>query len=52
MLLSNQFKNTNEKFKYFYKYRFNKDYLKISINRKKYTFRQSKNGLKKIIKKN
>ena len=42
--LTKNFKNFEEKFKYFYKYRFNDDYLKNNIDKKNLL----KNGLNKI----
>ena len=48
--LTKNFKNFEEKFKYFYKYRFNDDYLKNNIDKKKSSkewFKQNSN--KKLL---
>jgi len=45
--LNAQFKNFNEKFKFFYKYRFNKDYQRFSFKKKKISKKNSKIWLKK-----
>ena len=54
LLLSNKFINLNNKFKFFYKYRFEPDYLKFNPNKKKFSKKKSYkwfklNHKKKII---
>ena len=44
--LTKNFKNFEEKFKYFYKYRFDDDYLKYNFNKKKYKKKSSKEWFK------
>lgn len=44
--LTKNFKNFEEKFKYFYKYRFDKDYLKYNLDKKKYKKKSSKDWFK------
>lgn len=46
LILSNKFINLNNKFKFFYKYRFNSDYLKFNLNKKKFSKKQSYNWFK------
>ena len=54
LVLSNKFINLNNKFKFFYKYRFDPDYLKFNLNKKKFSKKKSYkwfklNHKKKII---
>ena len=44
--LTKNFKNFEEKFKYFYKYRFDDDYLRYSLHKKKYKKKSSKEWFK------
>ena len=50
--LTKNFKNFEEKFKYFYKYRFDDDYLRQSLHKKNIKKNLLKNGLNKIQIKN
>lgn len=54
LVLSNKFINLKNKFKFFYKYRFDPDYLKFNLNKKKFSKKKSYkwfklNHKKKII---
>jgi hypothetical protein len=54
LVLHNKFINLNDKFKFFYKYRFDPDYLKFNTNKKKFSKKKSYkwfklNHKKKII---
>jgi len=44
--LTKNFKNFQEKFKYFFKYRFDDDYLKYNFDKKKYKKKHSKEWFK------
>jgi len=44
--LTKNFKNFQEKFKYFFKYRFDDDYLKYNLDKKKYKKKHSKEWFK------
>ena len=44
--LTKNFKNFEEKFKYFYKFRFDDDYLKYNLDKKKYKKKSSKEWFK------
>ena len=44
--LTKNFKNFEEKFRYFYKYRFDDNYLKYNLDKKKYKKKSSKEWLK------